>query len=89
MSQWIHQVQLETLDTVLLVGGILVVVHWLLHARRNSVVAQSNEPPVLPYWIPWLGHALSYASGSDKVFTAARYVSSELYPTGSSFKAPF
>jgi len=74
MSQWIKQVQLEKLDVSLLAGGILIGVLWLLRARRNSVGAQSNEPPVLPYWIPWLGHALSYASGSDKVFRAARYV---------------
>ena len=73
MSQWMKQVQVEKLDVPLLAGGIIIGVLWLLRARRNSVGAQSNEPPVLPYWIPWLGHALSYASGSDKVFRAARY----------------
>ena len=77
MPQWVKQLQLEKLDAPLLAGGILISILWFLKARRNSIAAQNNEPPVLPYWIPWLGHGLSYASGSDKVFRAARYVSSE------------
>jgi hypothetical protein len=82
------QVQLEKLEAPLLAGAILVGVLWLLRAWRNSVGAQSSEPPVLPYWIPWLGHGLSYASGSDKVFRAARYVSLKASHTGHSLNAP-
>ena len=89
MSQWVKQIQLEMLEAPLLAGGILIGVLWLLRTRRNAVGAQGNEPPVLPYWIPWPGHALSYASGSDNVFRAARYVSSKVYPTGGSFNASF
>ena len=74
MSEWMNQVQFEKLEAPLLAGGILLSVLCLLRARRNSAEARSNEPAMLPYWIPWLGHALSYASGSDKVFRAARYV---------------
>jgi hypothetical protein len=74
MAQWAGQLQLERLETPLVATGLLVAILWLLKARRNSVAAQNNEPPVLPYWIPWLGNALSYASGSEKVFRAARYV---------------
>lgn len=75
--QWMNQVQLEKLGTPFLAGGALLAVLWLLKARRNAAAAQNNEPPMLPYWVPWLGHGLSYASGSDKVFRAARYVPSE------------
>ncbi len=75
MSQWMEQVQLEKLEALLLAGGIVIAVPWFLRARKNQVGAQSDEPPMLPYWIPWLGHAVSYASGSDKVFRAARYAS--------------
>jgi hypothetical protein len=74
MAQWVGQLQLEKLETPLFATGLLVAILWLLKARRNSVAAQNNEPPVLPYWIPWLGNALSYAFGSEKVFSAARYV---------------
>jgi len=77
MAQWMEHAQLEKLVAPLLAGGVLIAVLWLLRTRRNSVAAQNNEPPVLPYWIPWLGHALPYASGSDEVFKAARYVSSK------------
>jgi hypothetical protein len=72
MSQWAEKMQLDKLDAPLLAAGILVATLWFLQTRRNSTATQNNEPPVLPYWIPWLGHALSYASGSDKVFRAAR-----------------
>jgi hypothetical protein len=89
MSQWMKQMQLEKLEVPLLAGGILIGVLWLLRARKDSVGAQTNEPPVLPYWIPWLGHALSYASGSDKVFRAARYVSANFVPGRGSFNASF
>ena len=78
MAQSVIQVQFEKLDTLLLAGGTVLTVLWLLRARRNSVTARSNEPPVLPYWIPWLGHSLPYSlSGSETVFRAARCVSSE------------
>ena len=69
-----EQVQLEKLGTPLLAGGILIGALWFFRSQRHSVAAQSNEPPVLPYWIPWLGHTAAYASGSDNVFRAARYV---------------
>ena len=72
-----EEIPLEKLETTLVAGGILITIFWLLRVRRNFLATKRNEPPVLPYWILWPGHALSYASGSDKVFRAARYVSFE------------
>lgn len=87
MVQWMMQVRLKELEAPLVAGGILFTALRLFQAHRNSVAAKNNEPPVLPYWIPWLGHVLSFAVGSEKVFTAARYACVALI--GGSLNAPF
>ncbi len=47
---------------------------FFLYHRRNAQTRALNEPPLLPYWIPFVGNALWYGRRSNEVYLAARYV---------------
>jgi hypothetical protein len=36
---------------------------------------QSTSPPLLPYWIPYLGHFISFVYDQESVLKDARYIS--------------
>ena len=56
----------------ILVVGIGAI--FALHHRRNALAQAFNEPPILPYLIPFVGHALWYRRRSIEVYNAARLV---------------
>ncbi|KAK0212408.1 cytochrome P450 [Desarmillaria ectypa] len=51
-----------------------------LHQRRNARVRALNEPPMFPYWVPLVGHALSYKWWLKELFNSARILSSDARP---------
>ncbi|KAK0459099.1 cytochrome P450 [Desarmillaria tabescens] len=51
-----------------------------LHQRRSAQARALNEPPLLPYWIPFVGHALWYGRRSNEVYVAARFFSPDSRP---------
>lgn len=64
---------LTTVDVwVAILAGIGAI--FALHHRRNALAQAFNEPPILPYLIPFVGHALWYRRRSIEVYNAARLV---------------
>lgn len=53
---------------------------FALHHRRNALAQALNEPPILPYLIPFVGHALMYRRRSIEVYNAARMFSPDARP---------
>ncbi|PBK74089.1 cytochrome P450 [Armillaria solidipes] len=53
---------------------------FFLYHRRNAQTRALNEPPLLPYWIPFVGHALWYGWRSNEVYLAARMFSPDSRP---------
>ncbi|KAK0241288.1 cytochrome P450 [Armillaria nabsnona] len=51
-----------------------------LHQRRKARARALNEPPIFSYWIPLVGHALSYRKWSKELFNSARTLSSDARP---------
>ncbi|KAK0486255.1 hypothetical protein IW261DRAFT_788787 [Armillaria novae-zelandiae] len=68
------------LDTCIafMVAGISIL--SFLYHRRNAQARALNEPPLLPYWIPFVGHALWYGRRSNEVYLAARKFSPDSPP---------
>ncbi|KAK0195834.1 cytochrome P450 [Armillaria mellea] len=50
--------------TILVVGVGAI---FALHHRRNALAQVLNEPPILPYLIPFVGHALRYRRRSIEI----------------------
>ena len=74
-----HPVQ--SLIIVLFAIGIITrVLSGLQFRAVASNQPQGNSPrtvPILPYWVPWLGHAINFAvGGTDFLTSAARSLSS-------------
>ncbi|KAK0486231.1 cytochrome P450 [Armillaria novae-zelandiae] len=61
-----------------MVAGISIL--FFLYHRRNTQARALNEPPLLPYWIPFVGHALWYGWRSNEVYLAARKFSPDSPP---------
>ncbi|KAK0486232.1 cytochrome P450 [Armillaria novae-zelandiae] len=53
---------------------------FALHHRRNALARALNEPPILPYLIPFVGHALWYRTRSIEVYNTARIFSPDARP---------
>ena len=75
---------LQSFIIVLFVGAVITRVLTGLQFRSvASSQPQGNSPrdvPILPYWIPWLGHAINFAAGGSDFLTAA---ARSLGPNGS------
>lgn len=57
----------STLTTYAAAGvlGVVAISYW----RQSQ--AKSGEPPLVPYWIPWLGSAITLGKDPDAFFRAA------------------
>ncbi|KAG8936860.1 hypothetical protein FRC02_010722 [Tulasnella sp. 418] len=62
--------QESALNRCTVIGLGLYVGYWLW-TRLEPFDAAENEPPYLPYVIPWVGHTLAVARNSSKVFERA------------------
>ena len=56
------------------ISAILFVIVLLDRAYQRLSHKWTNEPPMLPYTIPIVGHALLYASDYTRLFKYAEYV---------------
>lgn len=54
----------------LLLGAALALFAWRWYLRLDIV--PNGEPPIVPYQIPWLGHALSFMNDINGFATWAR-----------------
>lgn len=55
---------------------------WLLLLMIPAIIAyywntthgtlKNGEPPLVPYWFPWLGHGLSFMADINKFVTGVR-----------------
>lgn len=43
-------------------------------AGKVAGKGQSNSPPLLPYWIPYLGHFIPFVYDQESVLKDARYI---------------
>jgi hypothetical protein len=68
-----HWIVLGALSALLAVIGIDQIYERYSHKW-------TNEPPLLPYRIPVIGHALQYASNQYGFFRAAQCVKQNNYP---------
>ncbi|KAG7449707.1 cytochrome P450 [Guyanagaster necrorhizus] len=57
-----------------------IAILFSLYQRRNTQARALNEPPLLPYSIPFVGHALWYGRRSSEVYAAARTFSPDSRP---------
>ncbi|CAD6446126.1 2e5bed58-8b25-417b-ab5c-118505115baa [Sclerotinia trifoliorum] len=57
---------------VLLLLPSTTLVLWRLWAFTIKPILHPSEPKELPYWIPWLGHAIEYIKNGQRVITKAR-----------------
>ncbi|KAL2825443.1 RNA12 protein-domain-containing protein [Aspergillus cavernicola] len=58
-------IQLKSLaTTVILISTCVLIVTRIFsgfRSRAGKTTTQSRRPRIVPYWIPWLGHSLSFA----------------------------
>ncbi|TGZ76701.1 cytochrome P450 [Ascodesmis nigricans] len=54
---------------------LAIIAAWIVHffniSRRRQQKSYDQEPPTLPYWIPWLGHAVHFLRNSNGIIDRA------------------
>ena len=56
------------------ISAILLVAVTIDQIYQRLSHKWTNEPPLLPYLIPIIGHGLAYGSDSEQIFRSARFV---------------
>jgi len=55
---------------------------YLYSKAESQDDSSPKDPPILPYWLPFIGHALSFAWSFDTLLSKARSAFLSLFPLG-------
>ncbi|CZT12314.1 uncharacterized protein RAG0_16184 [Rhynchosporium agropyri] len=70
-----HLVSHHPIHLVLILFAIVSLSYRIWTSSKYSYAQKKDvtkEPPMLPHWVPWIGHGFSYTFDNAGLFTAAR-----------------
>ena len=86
----IYDTSLPLLGAYALVGPVVILAATYAYTWLQSFPATPHtgrEPPLVPYWLPYLGHIFAFLRDPGKLLQTSRYKLHNIYSEHSVFNA--